>query len=408
MPKILQISVEVNKGSTGFIAESIGKIAMNHGWESYIAYGRFSNPSQSKLIKISTPLGVLFHGLQSVLFDRHGLGSYYETLQFVKKIKMLQPDVIHLHNIHGYYLNIEVLFSFLAESQIPVVWTLHDCWPVTGHCSHFDFVGCDKWKTNCIKCPQIKQYPASLFVDRSDKNFRLKKEIFQSVKNLTLVSVSQWLNKVLDMSFLSGINRTVIFNGVDIEMFSPQDIQFDVKKKHNIVGKHVILGVATTWTHRKGLQDFIALSKLIEPDSVVVLVGLTDSQIRNLPNNVIGVNRTEDQNELRDYYTTANVLLSLSVEESFGLTIVEAFACGTPAIVYNCTAQTELIDNNTGLIVEKGNIEGVSIAIKKIRDIGKDKYTKNCRSKAIQFYNQRKNFEEYFKLYETLVFNKFV
>ena len=274
MKKLLQINSVVNSGSTGRIAEEIGQTAIAAGWESYIAYGRNNRPSQSKLIKIGSDLDIKMHGLQTRLFDRHGLGSKSATQELVEKIEKIKPDIIHLHNIHGYYINIEILFKYLQNTNIPVVWTFHDCWPITGHCSYFSFVGCDKWKTQCFSCPQKTDYPASWFIDRSEKNFNLKKKLFTSLPNVTLVPVSKWLYGILEESFLQNYPLKVIHNGINTEVFRPSTGDA-FRAKHHFDNKFILLGVASVWSPRKGLKDFIALSKVLNNDFQIVLVGLT-------------------------------------------------------------------------------------------------------------------------------------
>lgn len=403
MPKIVQICVEGNTGSTGTIAEAIGEIAISRGWESYIAHGRFSRPSKSKTIKIGSSFSIFLHGLLTRVLDKHGLGSRLATNNLIKEIETIKPDIIHLHHLHGYYINIVVLFNFLEKANIPVVWTFHDCWSITGHCTHFDFVGCDKWKTECNSCPQTNEYPASLFIDRSKKNFNLKKDLFNSVENLTVVSVSKWLDEVVGKSFMSGLSRKVIYNGIDLNLFSPNNLKNAVRKKYRIENKFMILGLATTWSNRKGLEDFIELSKQIDSNKIIVLVGLSNSQIKKLPVNIIGIKRTEDQQELRDLYTTCNVFMNLSVEETFGLTTAEALACGTPAIVYNSTASPELVNKETGIVVEKQNIPGLLLAIEEIDKNGKSFYSEACRARAVKLFDKDIRFNEYFNLYKNIV-----
>ena len=202
MFKLLQICVEGNRGSTGRLAESIGEEVLKNGWESFIAYGRFRRPSKSKLYKIGNFVDILFHALLTRILDRHGLGSVRATKKLINFIQQVNPDVIHLHHLHGYYVNIEVLFSYLANSNIPLIWTFHDCWSMTGHCTHFSHIDCDRWKSYCYKCPQKMEYPSSFFADRSKMNYELKKELFSSVKKLTIVSVSNWLDNIVSISFL--------------------------------------------------------------------------------------------------------------------------------------------------------------------------------------------------------------
>jgi glycosyltransferase involved in cell wall biosynthesis len=401
MKKLLQINSVVNSGSTGRIAEEIGQTAMAVGWESYIAYGRNNRPSQSKLIKIGSNFDIKMHGLQTRLFDRHGLGSKSATQELVEKIEKIKPDIIHLHNIHGYYINIEILFKYLQNTNIPVVWTFHDCWPITGHCSHFTFVGCDKWKTQCFSCPQKTDYPASWLIDRSEKNFNLKKKLFTSLPNITLVPVSNWLSGILEESFLQNYPIKVIHNGINIDVFKPSAGDA-FRTKHHFENKFILLGVASVWTVRKGLKDFIALRKLLNNDFQIVLVGLTRKQIEQLPDNILGVERTESVEELAEIYAAADIVLNLSYEETFGLTTVEGFACGTPGIVYSATASPELIDDSTGLIVEPGDINGLGVAIKKIKEKGKQFYTEACVERVHRLYRKEDRYREYIELYEQL------
>jgi putative colanic acid biosynthesis glycosyltransferase len=341
--KLLQINSVVNTTGTGQIVENIGILALQNGWESYIAYGRKANPSKSKLIKIGSDVDIKLHGIKSRLLDRHGLGSHRATRQFIKQIEELNPDVIHLHNIHGYYLNIKILFEYLSVANIPIVWTLHDCWPLTGHCAYFDEIKCQKWKTGCFNCPQIKVYPTSYFIDRSKKNYFFKKELFRSINNMTIVTVSNWLKDIVDQSYLSHYPCQIIKNGIDTVTFSYCD-SYKIRNKYNIAEKFVILGVANIWEARKGLSDFVQLSKLIDDNFVIVLVGLTQKQSKNLPSNIICIPRTDNKRELAELYSTADVFVNASIEESFGLTTVEALSCNTPAIVYDATACPETVN----------------------------------------------------------------
>lgn len=403
MNKILQINVVNNYGSTGRITEEIGhKIALKK-WESYIAYGKRARQSNSELIKIGTRKDIILHGFQTRLFDRHGLGSKRATIDFIKQIKKIEPNIIHLHNIHGYYLNIEELFKYLAKANVPIVWTLHDCWAFTGHCAHFDYFGCYKWETSCYSCPQKKSYPASWFLDRSRENYAIKKELFNSVSNLTIVPVSNWLENVVKRSFLSNFNIKVINNGISIDTFSPQQNINKIKNKYNVKSKYALLGVATTWTEKKGLNDFIALSLSLPTEYTILLVGLSAKQLKSLPKNIIGIPRTENIQELVLLYSAADIVLNLSVEETFGLTTVEGFACGTPGIVYNCTASPELITKETGLVVEKNNITDLKNAIFQIISKGKNHYSSACRERAVNYYNKEDRYNEYIQLYNKIL-----
>lgn len=403
MPKLLQINSVVNTGSTGRIVEQIGQYARSEGWESFIAYGRKSNESKSKTLKIGNELDVNIHGLQSRLFDKHGQASVKATKKLLIEIEKINPDIIHLHNIHGYYLNYQILFEFLAKRNTPIIWTLHDCWPITGHCSFFSTIGCNKWKTVCFHCPQKKNYPTSLFIDNSRANYILKKQLFTSLHNLTIVPVSYWLEGVINESYLANYPLQVITNGVDCNHFIPISDTSKIRKKYELNNKFVLLGVGTNWDKRKGLTDYIKLSQILSEDYAIILVGLTEKQIKLLPPRIIGIKRTENIKELAEMYSSADIVLNLSSAESFGLTTVEGFACGTPGIVYNCTASPELIIPTTGIIIEPGNIELLIKAIEKIKLFGKKSYTTSCRNRAIVNYNNKDRFNEYIQLYKKLI-----
>jgi len=367
-----------------------------------MCYGRNERPSQSQLIKIGTDWDIKMHGLQTRLFDRHGLCSKSATQAFMKQIEAIKPDVIHLHNIHGYYLNIEVLFNFLRISKIPVVWTLHDCWPFTGHCAYFDFVGCVKWQTQCNNCPQTRTYPASFFIDRSKQNFQFKKELFTGVQNLTLVPVSQWLANLLGQSFLKDYPVRIINNGIDTGIFRPVSAQ-NIRNKFDLHSKFVLLGVASIWEGRKGLKDFIELSEKLDANYQIILVGLSLKQIKNLPDKILGIERTESVNELAEFYAASDVFINPTWEDNFPTTNIEALACGTPVITYNTGGSVESISKETGIIVEKGNIDGLFEAIKIIKNKGKYYYSKTCTERARMLYNKNDRFKAYFDLYDTIL-----
>jgi putative colanic acid biosynthesis glycosyltransferase len=403
MIKLLQICVEGNVGSTGTIAESIGEMAIEKGWESYIAHGRWPRPSKSQTFRIESDLGVMLHGLETRLFDRHGLGSRHATKSLINKIKKIDPDVIHLHHIHGYYINIEILFDYLSSANKPVIWTQHDCWSFTGHCAFFDFVGCEKWKTECFKCPQKRAYPKSLFLDRSKENYSLKKKLFTSVPGMVIVSVSKWLDNLVSESFFKRSKHIVIYNGVDVNIFKPQEVNETIRSKYNLIGKHIMLGVASTWEPRKGLKDYISLSKLLGEDEIIILIGLSQKQINDLPENIIGLSRTENKQELVDLYNISDVYINLSVEETFGLTTAEALACGTPVIVYNSTACPELVDTNTGMVIAKNDIYSVYNAVSKILENGKSSYSDKCRQRVIDNFDEKKKYTKYLETYESLI-----
>lgn len=403
MPIIFQICVEGNVGSTGTIAEEIGKLAMSSGWESYIAHGRFPRPSKSKIIKIGTKYDIFMHGLQTRFFDRHCLGSEAATQKLVKTIMDIKPDIIHLHHLHGYYINIEVLFNFLMAAAIPVVWTFHDCWSITGHCCYFDFVGCDKWKTECNKCPQKSEYPASFFVDRSKENYYLKKALFTSVRKMVIVPVSDWLKNIVCESFMQDIPIRTIHNGIDTSVFKPQQNDKEIREKYKIGNKFFLLGVAKPWVRRKGLDDFIKLSELLNNDEVIVLVGLSGAQLKQLPDNIIGLTKTENKQQLIELYSAADLFINPTWEDNFPTTNIESLSCGTPLVTYRTGGSIEAVSSETGFIVEKGDIKGLAETISIVKTSGKQAFSKACRERALALYSKNDRFAEYLDLYKELI-----
>lgn len=405
MYKILQINVVGNYGSTGKIANDIGDLCISNGWESYIAVGRNVRESKSNIIKVGGNIDLLLHGVKSRLLDRHGFGSRKATQKFIEEIDRIKPNIIHLHNLHGYYINIDILFKYLASSKIPVVWTLHDCWPFTGHCTYFDFADCNKWIEQCYSCPQTKSYPASLYKDNSKENYIDKKRIFNSLENITLVPVSNWLNGLVKDSFLDGKSQ-VINNGINLNDFTPSKNIEKTKAKYNIQNKLIALGVASIWSDRKGFVDFIKLSKKVNKEVVIVLVGLNDKQLKNLPDNVVGIQRTESLNELADLYSAADLYLNLTYEDNFPTTNLEALACGTPVLTYKTGGSVESVDDTTGFVVEKGDITSVVNILNKKKMFASQKVKNTCREKALKHYNKDERYKEYLELYASLIKNQ--
>lgn len=269
--------------------------------------------------------------------------------------------MINLHNIHGYYLNVEILFEYLAKTDIPVVWTLHDCWPFTGHCSYFDRYHCEKWKSGCHHCPNSKGYPKSLFLDCSKTNYARKKELFNKPKNITFVAVCNWMANNVKASFLGGYPVETIYNGVDVETFRPRfeglNGSNSLKAKLGInESAKVVLGVASTWDRRKGLDDFVKLRTMMTDEYAIVLVGLNDKQIAALPEGVIGIKRTESVDQLAELYSLADVFVNPTYVDNFPTTNIEALACGTPVVTYRTGGSPEAIDEKTGMVVNQGEM----------------------------------------------------
>lgn len=389
--ELLQLNATANWGSTGRIAEGIGAAAIHRGWHSTIAYGRYSNHSSSKLIKVGTKYGVYSHYLRNRVLDGEGLGSRYATRKLIKQISELQPDIIHLHNIHDHWLNYPLLFEYLATIVTPIVWTFHDCWAFTGHCYHFERNDCKRWQTNCSNCPQ----KASPFFDKSLCNFNLKKNLLQSLqRRLTIVCVSEWLAEYVQKSFLSNCRIEVINNGIDIGIFT---IDSSKKQARNIIG------VSNVWPDYKGLSDFVQLRSLLNEDIGITLVGLTDEQIATLPKGITGISRTENVAELVELYQASSVFVNPTRNDSFPTVNLEALACGIPVITYRTGGSPESVDFNTGIVIDKGDVSGLAQAINTVLDHA-EKYTpENCRKRVVEKFNKNVQFNKYIDLYELLI-----
>ena len=366
--KVLMINSVCGIRSTGRICTDIAEELERQGHEVKIAYGRETVPEKYRkyAVRIGTDLGVKLHGIKTRLFDRHGFGSVRATKKFIKWVKEYDPDVIHLHNLHGYYINIKVLFEYLKICNKKIVWTLHDCWAFTGHCTYFDYAECSRWKTQCYNCPQKKEYPATACIDNAKHNFEKKKLLFTDVPNMTIVTVSEWLADIVKQSFLKCYQIKTIGNWVNHDVFKP--IKSDILEKHGISDKKVILGVASFWSHRKGLHNFIELSHMISDEYRIVLIGVNDVQIASLPENVIGIKATNSIEELAKWYSAAYVFVNPSVEETFGLVTIESMACGSPVIVFNKTAVPEVVTSDCGIICKENNTTTIKNEIYRLKE----------------------------------------
>lgn len=355
--KILQINTDCGSGSIGRIMVDLYREMEREGNECYIAYGRGKTPNDIKTIRIGTKKDVYFHATMTRITDRCGFYSKKATKEFIRKVREISPDIIHLHNIHGYYINIKLLFDFLRDFEGSAIWTLHDCWPFTGHAAYCDAVQCEKWETGCYDCPQMLQYPKA-FVDVSRKNWTQKKSIFSKVNNLSIVTPSRWLEGMVKRSFLSEYSVQVINNGIDTTIFRPKNQ--DMKRRYGFEDNIVILGVASVWDKRKGLKDFIALSERLDERYKIILVGLSEKQIKELPNAILGLKRTSNLEELVDIYNMADIFFCPTYEDNYPTVILEASACGTPVITYQTGGAPETIKGHCGKIFRQGDIDDVS------------------------------------------------
>lgn len=400
MKKLLQINPVIKENtSTGKIMRTLGELAQAAGWESYVAYSRARDgvpPHSSRLVPVGNKADLLLHWVATRLFDAHGLASRLATRRFVARLRELNPDVIHIHNIHGYFLNYKILSRALAQMGKPVVWTVHDCWLYTGHCYHYASAGCERWKTGCHHCPQKKAFPASWLLDRSRRNWEDKKKAFCSIPGLTLVTVSRWMKGEIAQSFLGGVRCEVIHNGIDLNTFRPSP-----SAETALAYGTYYLAVASIWLPEKGLQDLEKLSFVLDADERLVVVGKRPSGHR-FPRNVVCLERTADAAALAALYTEAVALVNPTWQDNYPTVNMEAIACGTPVVSYRTGGSPESITPQTGRVVEQGDVEGLAEALHAIRRQGKELFSEACRSYALAHFRAQDRFNDYIQLYESL------
>lgn len=361
---VLQINSECGRGSTGRIACAISDLLSEHGVENYILYSGNHKSDYPKGIQINNKLSIRVHQVLSRLFGDQGFHSLFSTLRLVRTLRKLRPDMILLHNLHGYYLHVGVLFRFLKRYQKPVYWTLHDCWAFTGHCAHFLRAGCGKWETQCFQCPARRNYPYSWFFDRSKELYRKKKELFSSLDQLHLITPSEWLAGLVRRSFLGEHPVTVIRNGIDLDVFRP--VNSDFRKRSGVGDRFLVLGVASVWSDAKGLDLFLALAEC-RPEWRIVLVGVDEQLKKQLPPAVVGISRTADQRELAEIYSAADVFLNPTREDTYPTVNMEAIACGTPVLTFDVGGSPEIIEPETGVVLRDRSIDAVTEALERLR-----------------------------------------
>lgn len=396
--RVYQINSVFNEGSTGRIAAELSNMLERAGHVCRNAYGRGSHLYSEKLYKITGPMGNRYHAMMTRITDKHGLYNNRETHRLIDDIVLFEPDIIQLHNIHGYYMNYKIFFAFLRQYGKPVFWTLHDCWAFTGHCSYFDFTGCVRWETGCYSCPQKKEYPASYFLDASTSNYKGKKKAFD-IQNLTIITPSQWLKALVEKSIFCTKNICVVNNGINLDAFAAKKSATAETIKNLANGKKIVLGVANIWDKRKGYHDFIKLCEMGKDVIQIVLVGLNKMQIKNLPKEIIGINRTKDVGDLANLYSAADVFVNPTYEDNFPTVNIEALAAGTPVVTYATGGSPEILSSDCGYVAAKGDIEALYNAI-----IKSEKNSEACVDRAASF-DRLHTYEKYIDLYNTAINN---
>ncbi|MBQ7583078.1 MAG: glycosyltransferase [Lachnospiraceae bacterium] len=401
--KVAIINTVIGTGSVGRIACGTADEIMENGGSALLCRGRGEAAEGYENYRIGSDLDMAGHGVLTRVTDRHGLYSRGATRKLIRRLEEYDPDVIQLHNVHGYYVNYPLLFDRLRTFGKPVVWTLHDCWSFTGHCAHFEYCGCDKWcsDTGCFDCPEKNEYPASYMRDASKTNFSLKKEHFTGIPGLHLVTPSEWLKEALSRSFLSDYPVSVINTGIDLEVFRPVE-ESDIRRKHDIGDRKLILGVANPWRETKGMYDFAALYEMLEHDSPgrykVAMIGLKPSQTDKLPEGIIKIIHTDSVTELAQWYSAADFYVNLTYGDTFPTTNIEALACGTPVITYDAGGSGEIVTEATGAVVEKTDIKAVEETLERMS--GKD-MRDECVKRASHFA-KRDKYKEYYELYQAV------
>lgn len=399
--KIVEINTVCGIGSTGRIATDLATALSEKGHICEIAYGQYSTDFPLSY-KIGNTLDSFLHKLGSRIFDRQGFFSHKATVKLCKHLQEFKPDIIHLHNLHGHYLNIDLLFQYLSNNKIPIIWTLHDCWAFTGHCAYFDYVNCNKWVTGCFNCPNKHEYPPSWIFDHSAKNWQQKKIIFNRPSNMVLITPSKWLADLVKDSMLFQYQVYNIPNGIDTEIFKP--IKTDLKSRLNLDNKIILLGVALGgFTGRKGLYYFIELSKLLPKDYVIILVGTTTKELKCLTPNIQGITQTNNVHELIEYYSIADIFVNPTLEDNFPTTNLEALSCGTPVITFNTGGSPEAINEKTGIQVAKGDLHSLYKAILNMNKSFKEENTTYCRQRAVTKFDKHIALASYLELYKKIL-----
>lgn len=392
--KIVQINATCSVGSTGKICEEIGNLLDERGDESYVYYVS-GESGYHGAVKYMTPKELKSASLKSRVLGNWGFNSKKATERLINDLDRLSPDIVHLHNIHGHNCDLGSLLGFLKEKNKKVIWTFHDCWAFTGYCMHFDMIGCDKWKTECSRCPQKKEY--SWFLDRSRELFDKKKSLLNGM-DLTIVTPSRWLSEQVKESFLSEYKRSVIPNGIDLSVFKPEGSDF--RERCGIREKYMILGVSFGWSDKKGLDVFAELAKTLGEDYRIVLVGADEAAEKLLPDNIVTRHKTKDQSELTRIYSAADVFVNPTREENYPTVNMEALACGTPVITFDTGGSAEIIDKGCGAAVKKNDIKALKQAI---INACEHPYDTGACLKHAESFDKKERLKQYLKLYDEVI-----
>lgn len=399
--KVIQINAVYNLGSTGRTTAELHNALLNNGIESYVAYSKTNKPDDKNLYHIGSSLDVKLHGLFSRISGKQAYFSHLATRDLIKFIDKINPDVVHLRNLHGNYINLPMLMKYLADKKISVVITFHDFWFITGKCMHFISSDCSKWQERCGNCPNLQDGNRTWFFDKTEELLKDKIQMFSKIDKLALIGVSKWTTSQIEKSPIARYADIVklIYNWIDLDVFKPINAD-DIREKYNLTDKKILLGVSNIWNNKKGLDTFLGISNLLKDDEIIMLVG--NKPNIDLPKNIISVPTTESVNELVKYYNAADVFLQLSKEETFGKVVAEALACGTPVVTNSYTANPELVNTSCGCVVSDLSADTVYSSIEAVLNNGKKSYSDACIKFAKENFDSNKNMGEYLKLYSDL------
>ena len=357
---IVQINSTCGVGSTGKICVGISELLTDAHIENYILYSSRTN-GYPLGIPCSDDLYIKAQAFKAKLAGNYGFQSRKATQIMVSELERIHPDIVHLHNIHSHDCHIGMLFDYFKKKHTKLIWTFHDCWAFTGYCPHFTMVKCDKWKIECKRCVQRREY--TWIFDRSRELFEKKKEFLQGL-DLTIVTPSQWLADLVCQSFLKGYPVKVINNGIDLSVFRPIESSF--RKQNGLNNKKIVLGVSFEWGQRKGLDVFVDLAQRLPDDYQIVLVGTEEKTDKFLPAGIFSIHRTQDQNELAAIYSAADVFVNPTREDNYPTVNLEAIACGTPVITFDTGGCRETVPDGCGIILGDCSTDELTNAIKKV------------------------------------------
>ena len=390
--KIVQINATCSSGSTGKITQSVSSLLSCEGIENYILYSHGSDGGDKTVRFMSEKEGKV-QALFSRVFGNYGFNSRSATKRVIRELEKIKPDAVHLHNLHTHDLHMEMLFRYFKKNQTKLYWTFHDCWAFTAYCPYFDVAACNRWKSGCHACPQRKQF--SWFFDRSLALYKRKKELFTGL-DLTIITPSLWLAELVSQSFLAEYPVKVINNGIDIDLFSPRESDF--RAKYGLEDKFLLLGVAFGWGKRKGLDVFKFLADRLDERFAIVLVGTTDEIDKTLPSHVVSIHRTENQKELAEIYSAADLFVNPTREENYPTVNMESLACGTPVITFRTGGSGEMLTSSCGAVVERGDAEAM---LQEILRIAEDKpFTKDACLEQAKKFDAMTRYREYVALYK--------